>query len=92
MIKIVNVYIVYELYKWPKNTINNFKFKNCLFGAASIIKNSDNEKYLYSGQWITFNSIDWWSADNYSARNVIIFGSDNNSSPHAGNCKNLKTF
>ena len=25
--KIVNVYIVYELYDWPKNPANNFKFK-----------------------------------------------------------------
>ena len=28
---------------------NNFKFKNCLFGATNIVKNSDKEKYVYSG-------------------------------------------
>ena len=26
--KIVNVYIVYDLYAWPRNHTNNFKFKN----------------------------------------------------------------
>ena len=29
LIKIVNVYIVFELAAWPKNPTNNFKFKNC---------------------------------------------------------------
>ena len=30
---------------------NYFKFKNCLFGATDILKNSDKEKYLYSGSF-----------------------------------------
>ena len=54
--KIVNVYIVYKLYTWPRNPTNNFKFKNCLFGATNIVKNSDKEKYVYSGYGITFDS------------------------------------
>ena len=41
--KIVNVYIVYDLDVWPRNPTNNFNFKNCLFGATSIAKNSDKE-------------------------------------------------
>ena len=36
--KIVNVYIVYELNAWPRNPTNNFKFKNFLFGATSVVK------------------------------------------------------
>ena len=32
--KIANVYIAYA---WPRNPTNKFKFKNCLFGATSII-------------------------------------------------------
>ena len=35
--KIVKVYMVYGLAAWPKNPINNFKFKNCLFGAINIV-------------------------------------------------------
>ena len=47
--KIVNIYIVYDLDAWPKNPTNNFKLKNSLFGATNVIKNSDKEKYAYSG-------------------------------------------
>ena len=46
--KIVNVYIVCDLDAWPKNPTNNFKLKNCLFGATSVVKINDKEKYIYS--------------------------------------------
>ena len=36
--KIVNVYIVCDLDAWPRNPNNNFKLKNSLFGAISIVK------------------------------------------------------
>ena len=36
--KIVNVYIVYDLDAWSRNTTNNFKFMNCLFGATSLVQ------------------------------------------------------
>ena len=41
--KIANVYIVYDLDAWARNSTNNFKFKNYLFGATSIVKNSDKK-------------------------------------------------
>ena len=41
--KTVNVHIVYDLDGKPRKPLNNFKSKNCLFGATSIIKN-DKEK------------------------------------------------
>ena len=85
--KIVNVYIVYELNTLPKNPTNNFKFKNCLFGATNVVKYSDKEKYVYSGCDITFDSGGSWSFDNDFARNVVIFGVDSSSS-HSDNCKN----
>ena len=59
--------------------IVNFKFKNCLFGATNIVKGSDEEKYVYSGCGITFESTGSWSFGNDFARNVIIFGVDNSS-------------
>ena len=86
--KIVNVYTVYYLDAWPRNPTNNFKFKNCLFRATNIVKNSDKGKYVYSGCGITFDSAGSWSFDNDFARNVIIFGVDNSSSSHSDNCKN----
>ena len=52
LLRIVNVYIVYDLDAWTINPTNNFKFKDCLFGATSIVKNSDKEKYVYSGYGI----------------------------------------
>ena len=36
--KILNVYIAYDLDAWSRNSTNIFKFKNCLFGSASIVK------------------------------------------------------
>ena len=55
--KIVNVYIVYDLDAWPKTPLRNFTIKNCMFGAASIVKIRDKEKWVYNGYGI--NSI-WW--------------------------------
>ena len=45
--EIVIAYIVYDLDAWPKNPTNNFEFKNCLFGAANIVKNSVKERYIF---------------------------------------------
>ena len=42
--KFVNVYIVSDLDASLSNLSNNFKFKNCLFGATSIEKNMVIEK------------------------------------------------
>ena len=53
--KIVNVYIVYDLDAWPRNSTNNSKSKNCLFQAKTV-KNSDKEKNVYSGYGIPFDS------------------------------------
>ena len=86
--KIVNVCIVYELNHSPKNPSINFKLKNYIFGATSIIKNIDKEKYVYSGYGITFDSADFWSYDNDNVRNFIISGVDNSSSSHSDNHKN----
>ena len=71
--KIVNVYIVLDLDVWPRNPTNNSKFKNCLFGASIIVKNSYKEKHVYSGYGITFDSTGSWRFNNDIARNVIIF-------------------
>ena len=76
------------MFTLPRNPTNNVKLKNCLFGAANRLKNSDKEKYVYSGYGITFDSAGSWSFDNEFARNVIIFGADNSLSSHSDNRKN----
>ena len=86
--KIVNVYIVYDLDARLRNPTKNFKFKNCLFGATNIVKNSDKEKCVYSGYGITFDSAGSWNFGNNFVRNVIIFDVDNSLSSHFDNRKN----
>ena len=84
--KIVNVYIVYDLDHWPKNFLTNFTLENCLFKVTNIVKNSDKEKYVYSGYGIAFNGK---SESIFGlAKDVIVFGVDNSSSSHTDNLKN----
>ena len=64
--KIVNNYIVYDLHAQPRNTTNDFKFRNCLFEAIIMVKNSDKESRSRIFGKVT-------------ARNIIIFGADNSS-------------
>ena len=86
--EIVNTYIAYDLHAWSRNPTNNFKLKNSLFGATNIIKNSDKEKWVYSGYGIAFDGAGSWNFGNDFARNVKIFGVENSSPSHDGNQKN----
>ena len=86
--KIVNAYIVYDLDDWARNSTNNFKFKNCLFGATGIVKNRDKEKWFYCGYGITFDGRGSCNFGNAFARNVVIFGVDNSSSSYTDNRNN----
>ena len=52
-----------------------------------MVKNSDKEKYLYSGYKITFDGKGEWSFGNNYARSAINFVVDNSSSSHADNLK-----
>ena len=83
--KIENLYIAYDLDNWPRDPTKNFKFKNCLFGATSVVKNSDIEKYVYSGYGAKFNIVGFGVL---ITTLLEIFGIDNSSSSPAKNCKN----
>ena len=52
-----------------------------------IVKNSDKDKWVFSGYGIAFDGRDWWSFGNDTARNVKIFGVDNGSSSYVDNRK-----
>ena len=52
--KIVNTYIFYELGA-SSSHINDPTLTNCLFGAVTLIKNVDIDKYGYSGYGIGFH-------------------------------------
>ena len=50
----VTIYIVYELGASGSNN-NDRTLKNCLFGAVTLSKNGDIDKYGYSGYGIGFD-------------------------------------
>ena len=47
--KIVNIYIVYEINKKDNTIISDPTLENCLFGAVTLTKNLNIDKYRYSG-------------------------------------------
>ena len=72
----VNIYIVYELGASSSND-SDPTLKNFLFGAVTLTKNADIEKYGYSGFGITFDRRSSFSfPDGGFGKNVLIFGVD----------------
>ena len=60
--------------------------KSCLFGAVTLTKNADIDKYRYSGYGIGFDRRSSFSFPGGGlAQNIIIFGADMNSSIHIDN-------
>ena len=55
--KIVNIYIVYKIIRIVNinNRGDNLTVQNALFGAISLTKNADVNKYKYSGYGIAFD-------------------------------------
>ena len=51
---IVNIYIAFELGTSGSND-SDPTLKNCLFGAVTLTKNADTDKYGYSGYGIGFD-------------------------------------
>ena len=85
--KVVSIYIVYEL-GVSSSHINDPTLRNCLFGAVTLTKNVDIEKYKYSGYGIGFDRRGSFSfPSGWFGQNVIIFGVDMSSSIHIGNKK-----
>ena len=74
--KVVNIYIVYELEASSSN-VNDPAIKNCLFGAVTLTKNADIEKYKYSGYGVGFDRRSSFSFPSRGfGQNVLIFGAD----------------
>ena len=80
----VNIYIVYEL-GGSSSHIDDPTLKNCLFGAVTLTKNADIDKYGYSGYGIGFDRRSFSFPGGGYGQNVVIFGADMNSSPHIDN-------
>ena len=85
--KVVNIYIVYELGA-SSSHVNDPTLKNCLFGAVTLTKNTDIDKYRYSGYGIGFDRRSSFSFPGGGfAQNILIFGADMTSSSHINNKK-----
>ena len=85
--KVVNVYIVYELGASGSND-NDPTLKNCLFGAVTLTKNADIDKYGYSGYGIGFDRRSSFSFPRGRfGQNVLIFGLHMSFSAHIDNKK-----
>ena len=86
--KIVNIYIVYEINKKDNTITSDPTLENCLFGAVTLTKNVNIDKYGYSGYGIGFDgrSSFLFPGGGFD-QNVIIFGVDMSSSAHIDNKK-----
>ena len=88
--KIVNIYIVYELSGSNYSHVNDPTLTNCLFVAVTLTKNDDIDKYEYYGYGIGF---DRRSSSTFpgggSGQNVLIFNVDMSSSAHIDNTKKI---
>ena len=87
--KIVSVYVVYKkniIASINGNRDSNLTIEKSLFGAVSLTKNADVDKYKYSGYGIAFDKKDSFSFPGGGfGKNVINFGADMNSYPHIDN-------
>ena len=71
--------------KWLKDNL----LKDSLFEAVSLTKNTDIDKWKYSGYGIGFNRYGEFSFPNGLAKTCVIFGADlSSSSSHVNNKKN----
>ena len=64
--KIVNIYIVYEKNKKDNTIISDPTLENSLFGAVTLSKNVNIDRYGYSGYGTGFDSFSffifrWWT-------------------------------
>ena len=50
-----------------------------MFGTTTVVKNSDKDKWLYSGHGIELDGKGDWSFEDDYARNVVTFGTDTSS-------------
>ena len=72
--KVVNIYIVYELVASSSHN-NDLTLKNCFFGAVTLTKNADTDKYGYSGYGIGLDRRSIFSFPNWKWSKCINFWS-----------------
>ena len=53
---VINIYISYKINQWPRDLNTDFTLCDFLFGFVKLTRNSDLNKYKYSGLGIGFGS------------------------------------
>ena len=85
--KTVNIYIVFELAGSSSHS-DNSTLKSSLFGAVTLKKNADIDKYSYSGYRIVFDrKSSFLFTGGGFGQTVLIFGADVSFSAHIDNKK-----
>ena len=85
--KIVNIYIVYEINEKDSMTNSDAILENCLFGAVTLIKNVNIDKYRYFDYGIGSDRRSSFSFSGGGFQNILIFGVDVSFSTHIDNKK-----
>ena len=86
--KIVNIYIVYEINKKDNTITSDPTLENCLFGAVTLTKYVNIDRYGYCGYGIGFDRKGSFSfSGGRYGQNVLIFGVDMSFSVHIDNKK-----
>ena len=86
--KLVNIYLDYEINKTGNTRSSDPTLENCLFGAVTLTKNADIDKYKFLGMVLGLVGKEFFSfPDTGLGRNVIIFGVDMSSSTKIDNRK-----
>ena len=84
--KVVIIYTVYELGASSSHN-NDPTLKNCLFGAVTLIKNADIDKYGYSGLILDLIEDQVLFPGGGFGQNVFLLGVDMSFSAHIDNKK-----
>ena len=82
--KVVNIYIVCEMGA-SSSHVNDPTLKNCLFGAVTLTKTADIDKYGYSGYGIGFDRKGSFSFPGCGYGQLLTFGVVMSFSSHIDN-------
>ena len=86
--RIVNIYIFYEINKKDNTITSDPTLENCLFGAVTLTKNFNIDRYGYSDYGIGFDRKRSFSFSGGGyGQNVLIFGVDMSFSVNIDNIK-----
>ena len=69
----INFFIVYELGTWSRDLNSDFTLKDCLFRVVKLAKNTDQNKYIFTGYGIGFDSRSVFSLSDGSIGNICHY-------------------